>query len=267
MSEDIPEYLYKYITFEQFVDLVETEELYLTNITCWEDCYEGHEIDKFREYMLKDKKVNHGDKKLETLNQVKKKCYYAQSWTKASDESDAMWRIYSQQKTGVRIKIKTSDIIDCLWSLLDLHGNEYVELRCGDIMYDEPIDYEKYRVDVSNSSGSSLRGYTGIPFIFGKRKAFIHEEEYRFSIKLNWCEMCKEAFEVAKDGEILNELLKYDYPPIIRYSMPNKLIQEVILDPRATHFEQTFIRYCENRGLKKNGTVFEKSKLYELTKV
>ena len=242
--------------------------MYLTNITLWEDCYEGHEIDKFSEYILQGKKVNDKDKKLENLNQVKKKCFYAQSWTKANNESDAMWRIYSRQKTGVRIKIKTSDIINCLLPLLDLYDNQYVELYGGDIMYDGLIDYERYRLDVSKSAGSSLRAYnvSEMPFIFIKRKAFIHEEEYRFSIKLNFQKMCEKAVEVAKEGEILNELLKYKWSQIINYSMPNKLIQEVLLDPRATHFEETFIRYCENRGLKKNGTVFEKSKLYELPK-
>lgn len=49
--ENKEKYLCEYMTFEQFVDLTELERLYLTNITLWDDCYKGYEIEKFQDIL------------------------------------------------------------------------------------------------------------------------------------------------------------------------------------------------------------------------
>lgn len=69
-------------------------------------------------------------------NEVKKKLYYAQSWTKLIDESDAMWRIYSPQKTGVRIKVKKDNIISAILELIDSEKDIYLDPCSGDIEYE-----------------------------------------------------------------------------------------------------------------------------------
>lgn len=35
------EYLYKYMSFEKFIDLIENKRLYLTHLPLWDDVYEG----------------------------------------------------------------------------------------------------------------------------------------------------------------------------------------------------------------------------------
>jgi hypothetical protein len=41
---DNPEHLYKYMPFEQIIELVEMKRLYLTRIILWNDTYEGYSI-------------------------------------------------------------------------------------------------------------------------------------------------------------------------------------------------------------------------------
>ena len=110
MEDDI--LLYKYMSFNRFIDMIELKRLYLTNITVWEDPYEGFPIIR-----------NFGDGKPSwVVNMMGKdlvrgiqnstlKSIYAQSWTYQDEESDAMWRIYSQDKLGVRIAVNLVDII------------------------------------------------------------------------------------------------------------------------------------------------------------
>ena len=42
--ERIMKYIYKYLTFNQFVDLVESKRLYLTRVSEWDDVYEAVEL-------------------------------------------------------------------------------------------------------------------------------------------------------------------------------------------------------------------------------
>jgi hypothetical protein len=260
------------MTFEQFLDLIELERLYLTNITIWDDCYEGYEIEKFQEYNLSDTKNKLSKESLEKLklwNEVKKKLYYAQSWTKLIDESDAMWRIYSPQKTGVRIKVKKDNIISAILELIDSEKDIYLDPCSGDIEYEKPIDYEAFRLTDSEPKETSIKAYniSEMPLIYSKRKAFIHEEEYRFSIKLNLSKIVAQVCEkVTDDGggaENMKNLYNYDYPKVIHYKMENDLISEVLLDPRAPkYFEEAFIEYCNKRKFTDKNIVYKKSDLY-----
>lgn len=92
-----------------------------------------------------------------------------------------------------------------------------------------------------------------------------HEEEYRFTIRYNM--MHNTSFQkILKKGDI--DILKkgvseFNYPEVIYYELPNEMINEVLLDPRAPkYFEETFIGYCSNRKFNEKNIKFNKSKLY-----
>ncbi|WP_017211835.1 DUF2971 domain-containing protein [Clostridium beijerinckii] len=277
MDKEIPEFIYKYMTFEQFVDLVENEQLYLTNIPLWEDVYEGHAIKEFFEYINKKEDLkNKPGIKADIDFAVK--CKYAQSWILDDiGESDAMWRIYSPQKTGVRIKVKAKDIYDSIKDILneDIEYEEkdgtkiskekflFFEPKFEKIIYGEHIDFSKYKYDYRHVVGDTMLAYRfyDIPFEFYKRNAFAHENEFRFSVELNPVNIfhndTREIEEIVKD--------KNYFKPVLYYSVENSKIQEVLLDPRAPeYFEKTFNMYCEKREFNKNKIKFEKSKLYTL---
>ena len=99
-------YIYKYLTFTQFIDMVESQRLYLTRISEWEDVYEAIGLKKVVSQITKilaPPFVSEmmGEDLLGTLDKNLYDSYYAQSWTSSEQESDAMWRIYSPQREGV----------------------------------------------------------------------------------------------------------------------------------------------------------------------
>ena len=83
--------MYKYIRLEYVLKMLETRALRLDNIKKWEDVYENF-VDKEDINLLNSSR----EKMMPTV-------YYGQSWT-TREESDAMWRIYSNAGSAVRVK-------------------------------------------------------------------------------------------------------------------------------------------------------------------
>lgn len=183
-----PEYLYKYMTFEQFVDLIENKQLYLTNITSWEDVYEGYTIREFFNYINQKKDIEDINIRKNEID-FSIKCRYAQSWTNDDViESDAMWRIYSPQKTGVRVKVKFKDIYDSIKDILDeavpyeeKDGRKQSiskflsdEPNFRKIEYYKPINFDEYKKIIVNITLKVKRICLCISFIIF-RLSFIKE--------------------------------------------------------------------------------------------
>ena len=141
------EFLYRYIGFETFVDMVQQNALTFVLPYLWEDPKEespflqlvgaqGHPL-KIAFFIALHNKA------------------YAQSWSELA-ESDAMWRIYSYSNRALRIKIKKSNV-----NLLD-------NVTAIPVKYsDEPFDSQTFD---ENEFLHSL-AY--------KRTAFCHEREVR----------------------------------------------------------------------------------------
>lgn len=249
MIDTKPEFLYKYITFEQFIDLIENSRLYFTNILQWDDCYEGYSPNLYYKKvtsLLKGHKQEEEtqNKRLTILNKLS----YAQSWTEDNNESDAMWRIYSPNKTGVRIKIRTHLLKRCIEKI----NKCYYDFNSGNIIYKFPNFEQIDNINELIFERQSLLYY--------KRNAFKHEKEYRFSFKLNWTNLPS-----IKNGDSIcfDKIYHANLPKVIYYTIPNKYVDEILLDPRAPeYFKETFFKYCKNRGL--DETKYSKSNLYTL---
>lgn len=273
------EYLYKYMSFEKFIDLIENKRLYLTHLPLQDDVYEGVAANKFIEYLdnkseqeCKNNNISEEYNKVdkETNDSIIKKMKnsrYAQSWTNNTLESDAMWRIYSINKSGVRIKISKEiikkSILKTMQPLITVNGQfctgipfRPISIIDKAVNYDWNINFEEY----SNKNGSN--GIFDIPFEYFKRKEFSHEYEYRFSVCVDIDYLQKKLlthFDLNYEGAT-NKI-----PKVIYYEMKNENIKEVLLDPRASNeFEETFLKYCENRDFKEKNIEYAKSKLYTL---
>lgn len=262
IKKDKPEFVYKYLTFEQFIDLVEMKRLYLKNIKLWEDCYEGDALQEFEKYLFNNILYINGDipDKINQYVEAKIKSIFAQSWTKMTNESDALWRIYSPQKTGVRIKIRREYIYKQIKSLEK--SKLYYAFDEGSVEYDKKIDYDAYKNKDSFENNFIV---DEMSYLCMKRKAFEHEEEYRFTIRYNM--MHNNSFQkTLKKGDseiLLNGVSEFNYPEVIYYELQNEMIDQVLLDPRAPeYFEETFINYCNNRRFQEKNIEFRKSKLY-----
>ncbi|AJG98853.1 hypothetical protein LF65_02267 [Clostridium beijerinckii] len=279
IQEELPEYLYKYMTFENFIDVIENKRLYLTNITMWDDVYEGKAIDDFFNYVDND---GEDEGFIRNTIYAAKRFKYAQSWKyDDADESDAMWRIYSPQKTGVRIKVSAKKVYDSIIELLTdtskiiyYYGQDGTQYSKDLFLFNTPnykkieyiknIDFKKYRINKDGENIASNYDFYSIPFEFYKRKAFIHEKEYRFSIQIN---PAITSIMLSKDQRDIEDILKENeyLKAVLHYDFENIDIKEILLDPRTPeYFMETFDKYCEHRGLKDNGTVCKKSGLYTI---
>lgn len=211
--------IYKYLTFESFVFFMETGKLPLINTTSWEDPWEN-ELSKA--YFVKyatgelEKPIYNFDSHI-----------YGQCWT-ILPESDAMWRIYSPQKTGIKIAALVS-------SFKKIETPTRAELL-KIIYYSDISDLFDKRKNNEKSIFSSA-SY--------KRKPFEHEQEVRLLTHPN----------LFKPSQPINSTVLYiDVDPAI-------FLVSVELDPRAPSWiEDLFSKYCSEKIPK---VPFGKSKLYQ----
>lgn len=155
MSESI----YRFISFENFVDTVQRKALCFVHPSVFDDPLEFQYL---QSYSLKNAK--HRIEILAKMSQINR--MFVQSWTKLS-ESDALWRIYKYNTFSVRIEIDLKDI-----ELLD-------DVNSADVIYtDTPNDIiDQY---------ASQNGISAVRQMAIKRTAFSHEQEVRLIHHERW---------------------------------------------------------------------------------
>ena len=263
--------LYKYMSFPQFISMVEFQQLYLTKISLWQDTYEGYDGVKRLEILLgsilNDKMKN----PLKQIANLILNSTYAQSWTYQSQESDALWKEYSEDGLGVRIKMKRSNIEKRIKETLKANGYKEDLLSHYYVEYTNEFEEDDYYQISNIKNGERFIGKK-------KRKAFEHEKEYRFSfyipVELNKHikKYQRENKEIENDEALLHEIKKlYELvkdiqgeSDILSYDIDLSLVDEVLLDPRAPKWhKETFIKYCENRSFKDLGVDYRQSNLFK----
>ena len=141
------EFLYRYISFESFVGMVQKNALTFVLPSVWDDPQEDFPFVRL---------INQKDSAVEMafLIAIHNKTY-AQSWSELA-ESDAMWRIYAYNNRAVRVKVAKERI-----KLLD-------NVCAIPVTYsDEPFSCETFDEETLLSS------------LAYKRTAFCHEREVR----------------------------------------------------------------------------------------
>ncbi len=252
--------LYKYISFSRFIEVIELERLYLTNITLWADPYESYPVIRNFVGRSAGKSLQMmGTDFISMLQSSRLQSLYAQSWTCDNEESDAMWRIYSQDGLGVRLTVNLSDILPRIKEAVLKKFGEEININHYKVKYRE-------KFDVKNCVTADGKGtvFTDKAICEFKRLAFEHEKEYRISCSLPISKIF--AREDSHDSaKLAKELNNIETPPIIYYHTPLSIVKEVLLDPRAAKsHEETFLKYCQKRNLGQQKTVFKKSDLYSL---
>jgi hypothetical protein len=263
--------LYKYMSFPQFISMIEFKQLYLTKISLWEDTYEGYDGVKRLEVLLDSIVKSTMQNPIKQIANLVLNSTYAQSWTYQSQESDALWKEYSEDGLGVRIKMKKSYIEKRIKETLKDNG--YKE----DLLSHYYIEYTNEFEEDDNKSISNIKNrqkYIGKK----KRKAFEHEKEYRFSfyipVELNKHieKYQRENKEIENDEALVYEIKKlYKFlkdiqgeNDIFTYDIELNTIEEILLDPRSPKWHKdTFMKYCENRDFHNLKINYGQSKLLE----
>lgn len=142
----LEEYLYRYISFETFVGMIQSKSLTFVHPELWDD---PKECATFEHYV--EQADNFYEKSLLSSLYYKTFC---QCWTKLA-ESDAMWRIYSYNNRSIRISINRQSL-----NLLD-------NIKIVDIEYTD------------NLCSTFPKGAEYLKTLFKKRTAFEHEKEVR----------------------------------------------------------------------------------------
>lgn len=229
--------IYKYLPLAYVLNMYDSKKIRISNVLEWEDVYEN--------YFLKQNLQCKGQP-IDTKNA--KECFFGMSWT-AREESDAMWRIYSNYAKGldnvsaiaVRVKSTVRKLLETFW------GEAYdAPALIYKVKYDTQNNIEQHLQHLAKSGNLVDQGEEIRKGLYTKRIEFQHEEEVRAIIGV--------------DMKYLNEYCKY----IEIQFTPDNLFEEFIIDPRVTHEQEAWIwERLLSVGINKNR--ISKSQLYAFT--
>lgn len=250
---DIP--IYKFIPFKYISSLLDGV-LCINKIDSWEDVYEN--------FLFKQHFALEDGTPIKADNLAK--CNFGQSWTKA-DETDAMWRIYSdvskcqelsfcrrcssfflkesQLKSilgnvAIRIKTTARKLFDSVYTDDACMSNTYI----GQVKYKSSDEIEEWLISNRQLNVNELQR-TMAESLFIKRKEFEHEHEVRIAISFS-----------ENDKMVKSTMLRYSIEP-------ESFIDEMLIDPRlfSSSFSRIIKKQLINMGM--NESKIKVSSLYK----
>lgn len=230
--------LYRYMAFETFVDIVQSERLTFVSPLFWEDKYEG--------YLYRAMKTSDGKRQVNQIindmggqniscilqNDNAVSLTKAQCWSKSRDFVP-MWSIYSYNSKAIMIQTKKEKLEELKGPL-----NSNVSV--------EPVEYID-NLSLKKEICLAINGNTlDMSKIFQtKRKAFEHENEMRAFV----------------GGAVDNtDQETYSLPIHVKVDDIMDFIEDVLVHPNAPGWYVKIVEtFCDNHCIRFSG----KSKLYE----
>lgn len=222
--------IYRIISLERLLELFVTEETTLVKPKLWEDVFEN--------FILKSPvKLRNGE--IAEYNYYDR--LYGQCWT-LHKASDAVWRIYSSDKQGLRIQATIRKLADSLRNA----QTSLAEFKCGIGKVEYLSDKKLMNVANSTFDDSGIGVEEIFKSLLVKRRAFVHEREVRA------------LYHEIDDGAFSSDLYHYKIDP-------HELIDQIMIDPRRSYEE-----FCSIKKIIQNATGFrgeiKRSLLYTLPK-
>lgn len=180
--------LYRYISFEDFVNLAINNKDRFVRPSSWDDEYEGYLFSHMETVEDVRKIVSEMYYNLCPRNYYaiadnyfrmwhSKWFTYAQCWSKHS-ETDAMWRCYSYGNRAIRIRTRDDKLLNHTKSIFA--EEEYFSV------YLEKVNYDLSKKSaLEQQIGQMKNSLLSHETYFHKRPAFRHEREYRLLIADN----------------------------------------------------------------------------------
>lgn len=215
-------YLYRIVRFDHAVEVLKGS-LHFSHPSSWDDPYETH------------------------IKHEYDHAIFAQCWSKAS-VSDAMWRIYSPNMLGVRLRTTRSSLTAAMQAYTQ--KNAGFKRRLADVEYFSPTKYRN-KVDGLDSIMQLIASTPSVAadMLCLKRNAFRHENEVRAIL----------YDENAKRGD--GGRVK----PIKVEVDGHALINSIMFDPRAPIELCNAMKHYLRDKLQFKGEI-KKSKLYTVRK-
>jgi hypothetical protein len=222
-TDELDRYIYRIMSIERLIEAISSKQLALVRPDMWDDPFEN--------WLLSADVTLASTGEVASLASIREKIA-GQCWT-MHRETDAMWRIYSPNKDGVKVRTTIRKLYESLAST-DPRFNS-VTCFIGKVQYHYQKDLPALlkAIDLFASDGKGIA--TSLLF---KRKEFSHENEVRL------------LYTEAK-----NKIHKFEIDP-------EGLFEEALFDPRMD--EQKFVEARkELRDLGYKNRV-EMSSLYQL---
>ena len=185
--------LWRYMDFTKFVSLLDSNALFFARADKLGDLFEGawtninvaaNEafLDSLPETALRGNRIN--------LSREIRRFTLISCWHENSNESAAMWSLYSRERDGIAIKTDCSSLKQSLVSSTDI--------SIGSVSY---IDYESDSIPGGNTFNPFLR----------KRRSFKHEQEVRAVLmKLSERGFAQDVCEIGLYYEVDLSLLVHE---------------------------------------------------------
>lgn len=226
---DLEKKIYRVFSVARFFEILATNQNTLVRPAKWDDPFENFILRSTANYQGR------------TVHFDFKDHLYGQCWT-LHKESDAMWRIYSQQKDGLTVQSTVKKLLESLAASVGAIAR--ISCFIGRVQYRPETDLvgmvknqELMREDVMDPSGSG-QAWT----LMWKREEFSHEEEVRL-VYFN------------HDKTYTSDFFSYHIEPL-------DLFENVVFDPRISpEIYEVFRVHLENLGF--SGRV-SRSSLYRL---
>lgn len=230
---DLP--IYRIFSYERFINLIKSKENGLVRPRKWEDPFEN--------FFLKCNFIDTSTGDEVDISKISDS-WYGQCWS-MKEESDAMWRIYSPEKNGIKIKTTIRKLFESFYDNKD----RFASLK----YYIGAVQYKK-RLEIENSlKGESFmnlalggQGYNFARTLLTKRTEFDHENEVRL------------LYFDTDDTYINNDYVNFHFPW-------DNLIEEIVLDPRLDEAEVDKLTKAINIVLGTSRIKTYQSELYKVT--
>lgn len=227
MTSTKKDYLYRIMSYQHTIQLFTQKKLYFSHPSRWEDPYET--------------RVKHSwEHKI-----------YAQCWCKKS-MSDAMWRIYSQQFTSLRIKTTREKLEAAMDRFVSRNRRYGYKFRIQDVEYLSTQSLikktQEYAKKIANPDNQLMAASNAANILCQKRNAFDHEQEVRALIYRP---------EENTGNPTLSLQIDID---------PHELIESILIDPRAPDELFDAFKYHLKNVIGFQG-IIQKSALYKVPEI
>lgn len=224
-DEELDKNVYRIFSFSRLKQLFEEQKLGLVKPSLWEDPFENFILNSTGTFP---------DGREFTIGN--RESFYGQCWS-LTKESDAMWRIYSPEKDGVKVKTTIRKLFEPFFQIGGVYrkpmtGNEYnLKTFIGKVKYKNKQTLLNMLTDRERMSGKlyDQSGWGQASTFYFKRWAFRHEKEIRIMYNGN------------EDPNAIGNVFKFDLNP-------NDVIDEIVFDPRMDRDEYE-LKKAETREL------------------
>jgi hypothetical protein len=158
--------IYRIISVSRLENILTTNQLGLVRPKVWDDPFEN--------WLLKSKFILKNGNEASVMSSQD---FVGQCWT-ATEESDAMWRIYSPEKSGVKIKTTIGKLLNELLNQVEDENKFEISKFIGKVKY---LSKEEIIAEFGRNVKNSLQ-----PILDKQRPIFINDQNLSTRMRLEF---------------------------------------------------------------------------------